>query len=975
MVENRNTKFYFMKKLPIFLFSLLLLVVLFSFCNNKNTKLKSTMNNDNYSADWKVVDSLEQKGLPKSALEKVEEIQGKAVKSNNQPQQAKCLIFRGKFMTQLEEDGFVKAINQFVLEEKQAAAPMKSLIQSMLAEQFSSYLQRNYYRFNNRTETPDFKTDDIRTWSVGQLSSESRKYFLRSVEDESTKNTIIQDWDAILRGGKNVDNLRPTLYDFLANRALDFLMNEQNYLTEPVYKFYIDQVEAFGEVKDFSSFNFQTKDSSSAKYQTVLLFQKMISHHLNDTMPDALIDVDLKRLRFVRQNGVMDGKDEMYLKELENLATKYDDYEASTEVQYWMASYYLNKGNQYQPNPDDTGKFDFKIAHEICEKAIQKSKDSYGGKQCQNLQIQIERKNLRVQMEQVNLPNEPMLASISYKNINKVYGKIIRLEEKDRRKMQGMQYENTLIPFLNEIKPIKTWTHDLPQVGDYRDHVVEIKVEAMPLGFYLVMIADNEEFTDDKNAVSFLSTHVSNISYWTRRNNLQQNEFFVVHRKTGEPMNQIKANYFVREYNSNSRAYDYLDRGEGYTDQDGYLKPKIGDRENFQIRWSKGDDALNLEESYSNYSYPSSRQSRRQISFFLDRAIYRPGQTIYFKGLYTEFDIENMPSILPNEKVEVIFYDVNSQEVEKKTFTTNEFGTINGSFQAPRTGLLGQMRIQVYSLGSKYFSVEEYKRPKFEVTFDPVKESFKIGEEVKISGRAQAFAGSNVDGAKVTYRVVRETIYPYWRWSWRYFPPSESMEITNGETTTDAEGKYNITFTAVPDRSADAENKPQFTYRVYADVVDITGETHSAQTNVSVGHIALSIDISIPTEIERGDLQSKEFKITSQNLNGEFENSQGEITVYQLKGTKWDIGIFKEKYFPKPDQFLMTIEEFRKDFPNDIYHEENVFEKMELGKEVVKTRYDASRNPTFVFGNPKLNLGGHVLILKTKDKYGEDIEL
>ena len=961
-----------MKKLPILILSLLLLAVLFSFCNNKNTKLKNPMENDNYSADWKVVDSLEAKGLPKSALEKVEEIYAKADKKNNQPQQAKCLIFKGKFLTQLEEDGFVKAMNQFAIDEKIANPPMKSLIQSMLAEQYSTYLQRNRYRFSSRTESPDFKTDDIRTWTIGQLSEESRKYFLKSVEDESSKNIKIQDWSAILRGGQNVDNLRPTLYDFLANRALDFLINEQNYLTEPVYKFYVDQRESFADAKEFSQFNFQTRDSSSAKYYTLLLFQKIITKHLADEVPDALIDADLKRLRFVRENGVMDGKDELYLKALENLATKYDDYEASTEVQYWLARYYMDKGNQYQPNPEDIGKFDLKKAHEICEKAIQKSKDSHGGKQCRNLQIQIERKNLRVQMEQVNLPNEPMLASISYKNIKKVYGKIIRLEEKDRRKMQELRNQDKLIPFLNEIPAIKTWTTDLPQVGDYRDHIVEVKVDAMPLGFYLVMIADNAQFTDQQNAVSYLSTHVSNLSFWTRRDKINQNEFFVVHRKSGEPINRVKANYFVRNYNSQSRKYEYLDRGEGFTNEDGYLKPNVGEREQYQIRWSKDDDVLNLEESYSNYTYRNNKSKRKQISWFLDRAIYRPGQTVYFKGLLTEFDLEDIPSILPNEKVEVIFYDVNSQEIEKKTLTTNDFGTINGSFQAPRTGLLGSMRIQVAGLGSKYFRVEEYKRPKFEVNFDPVTESFKIGDEVKISGHAKAFAGSNVDGAKVNYRVVRETVYPYWGWSWRYFPPSESMEITNGETITDAEGKYNITFTAIPDRSADAKNKPQFTYRVYADVVDITGETHSTSTNVSVGHIALSIGISIPKKLDRNDLQGNKFEISSKNLNGEFENSQGEITIHELQNEN---GILRKKYFQQPDQFLMRKNEFKKNFPLDIYSDEDKIENWTRGKEVMKTRFDASRNPSVSFGNPNWNIGSYVLTLNTQDKYGEKIEL
>ena len=132
-----------MKKLPILLLPFLLMVTLFSFCNNKNTILSITMENYNYSADWKMVDSLEAKGLPKSALEKVNIIYAKAIKKNNQPQQAKCLMFKGKFMTQLEEDGFVKVINQFSLDEKLAKPPMKSMIQSMLAEQYSIYLNRN----------------------------------------------------------------------------------------------------------------------------------------------------------------------------------------------------------------------------------------------------------------------------------------------------------------------------------------------------------------------------------------------------------------------------------------------------------------------------------------------------------------------------------------------------------------------------------------------------------------------------------------------------------------------------------------------------------------------------------------------------------------------------------------------------------------------------------------------------------------
>jgi len=266
-------------------------------------------------------------------------------------------MYKGKYMTQLEEDGFVKSLNWLVDEKDKASGEMKSLLLSMLGEQYSNYLQRNYYRINNRTETVDFKTDDIRTWTIGQLGDASRDYFLESVKDKSTKDSPIESWKTILTGAKNSDHLRPTLYDFLAHRALDFLMNERNYLTEPVYKFYIDQKEAFAEPLVFANYNFETKDSTSAKYQTILLFQDIIKHNLKREDKAPLLDADLKRLRFVKNNGVLENKDELFLKALEGLNKKYGSLPESTEVLYQIAQHYRSQGGRYTPNPENKGKW------------------------------------------------------------------------------------------------------------------------------------------------------------------------------------------------------------------------------------------------------------------------------------------------------------------------------------------------------------------------------------------------------------------------------------------------------------------------------------------------------------------------------------------------------------------------------------------------------------------------------------------
>src|SRR5690606_39966352 len=129
---------------------------------------------------------------------------------------------------------------------------------------------------------------------------------------------------------------------------------------------------------------------------------------------------------------------------------------------------------------------------------------------------------------------------------------------------------------------------------------------------------------------------------------------------------------------------------------------------------------------------------------------------------------------------------------------TNEYGTFSGSFTAPSGGLNGHMYIGD-GFGSHSIRVEEYKRPKFEVAFEPIKGTYKLGAEIQVKGTAKAYAGSNIDGAKVQYRISRATSYPGWAYyRWSYFPtPHGETEMKNGELTTDENGEFTINFKAI----------------------------------------------------------------------------------------------------------------------------------------------------------------------------------
>ena len=181
-----------------------------------------------------------------------------------------------------------------------------------------------------------------------------------------------------------------------------------------------------------------------------------------------------------------------------------------------------------------------------------------------------------------------------------------------------------------------------------------------------------------------------------------------------------------------------------------------------------------------------------------------------------------------------------------------------------------------------------------------------MNQEVKVKGTAKAFAGSNVDGAKVKYRVVREVRFPYWRyWGWNPWG-SGSQEIAHGETTTDAKGDFEIKFTAIPNRSIPKDKKPVFDYAIYADVTDITGETHSTKSSVSIGYISLNLDIDLPNEINR--LKAETVKIKTNNLNGQPLSAKGTVKIELLASPRRP---YINRYWAIPDTQTIAEDVFQ----------------------------------------------------------------
>ncbi|MDB5283408.1 MAG: hypothetical protein JWO06_2483, partial [Bacteroidota bacterium] len=525
--------------------------------------------------------------------------------------------------------------------------------------------------------------------------------------------------------------------------------------------------------------------------------------------------------------------------------------------------------------------------------------------------------------------------------------------------------------------PTREWRVALPSAGDHQQHSSEVSVPESKIGAFYLLASGSPKFDYRNEIVSFTRINVSNIGY-VERNFKGGKQYFIHDRTSGEPLKSAKVNVFARVYDQLKRKYVRRLRGTYNTDEDGLFLLKTGHRyEDHDVELDisyKGDQLATGEQEYS-YNYGDDEhlpKVQEHVFFFLDRGIYRPGQTIYFKGLLMQ-TINGQNVLMKSTKRKVQLYDVNSKLVTELQLTSNDYGTFNGSFTLPVSGINGTMYIQTPNVtGYKNFRVEEYKRPRFEAKFDPVKGSFRLGDKVTIKGKATTYSGVAVDGAMVQYRIRRSAVFPYANlFSWKISYPDEvDKEIASGKVTTTQNGEFTIDFTANSDPSVSDEKLPQYTYSISVDVTDQNGETQSTQSSVNVGVLALRTNMQLSENYSTTDSQN--VKLSTENLNGEFEAAKGSIRIYRLKDPAL---IKRERLWRAPDQFAISEADYKKKFPLDIYKDEDRYQDWSREQQALDISFDSEKDKTFKLqGLSSWKQGKYLAELETKDHFGKTVK-
>ncbi len=690
---------------------------------------------------------------------------------------------------------------------------------------------------------------------------------------------------------------------------------------------------------------------------------------------DALVDADIERLDYIHENAVFPNKDELYLEVLQHSSENLKQHEISALYTYEIARLYHTQGNGYDPKTKKENRWKQREALELCESIIARFPDSRGAEKCKALKSQILANSLQLTTEDYIPIDTHSRLLVNYKNIESLQVSALKISPKELKELNKIHPQTEQLAFLKQLSPVKKWEAELKNEKDYQQHGIEILLPPLENGQYLVLAIPLEKNgkNNKSNSFAYSPVQITNMALIAT----QTPEFYkyqVVNRHDGHPVSGANVQLtYLKNYNK-----PYLNKSLK-TDEAGMVTIPLS-----EDGWSDVNVMVSHENEVAHFGpyYISERHDTDDRSsvthtafLFTDRSIYRPSQSLFFKGIVIEDD-EGKSQVAAEENVLVTLFDANGQEVSDLDFETNDFGSFSGEFILPNNGVTGEYFLEVRGTEGEFrenhfFSVEEFKRPKFETSFAPITQTYQVNDSIRVKGSATAYAGSNITGAQVSYRVKRVIRFPGWYY-WRHPYFNEiPQEIVHGETVTDASGQYEIDFKALPDNSVSKENLPTFRYEVTADVTDINGETHTANSIVSVGYHALSASIDVPDRLNKNQ-KADTLTISTHNLNGQSVATTGTLTMYKLQAPDQ---VLRPRPWEAPDYTNWERANFKELFPHDAFADEYDPTTWEKRKVVWEMDFDTGKTTDIELPIGKNWASGkYLIVLETKDKFGQDVK-
>ena len=776
-----------------------------------------------YDNLWKELEVLERKDLPKSVISEAMKIYDKAKAEQNVPQMMKAYLTAMQYRSLLTPDSLKVDMNGLEQWASQTGSVEdKAILYSILGEM---------------TMPADVKK------GLGYLQA--------SLKDKDRLLLIpVEKLRPMVRVGEASKRyFRDNLYNLLARRAIQIM---QQYRWQAAAK--ANQTNSLPadmtDMDQFVTYQFVPVSDCDLTAAVMQTYQSLLKAYDTETEREGWLLTGIDALNYLYRNFSGNFSNDVCQQELRKWIHTYPAVKTVPEAYLALAQFLQYQNNQVE-------------RLRIVREGIAGYPRYEGINQLKNIEKEILNASLSLEIATA-YPGEQQSVKVNYKNLTGITLQLYKVN----LPVTSAVLQNRTTHFESKYARLQREEHfSLKPTTDYLNVDTTLTIQAPQAGIYfLKAVPDGKKGVSDGTLmnVTALKTIYRPLPDGTL-------ELVVVDAVSGQPVSEAEVTI-------------YTEKGGGYSPQQTYQVDKQGtlklDFLNSNKYWynahTAADNAMPILNLWKNDYYYKESKRKEVLQLFTDRSIYRPGQTVYVSGLAYEME-KDSTRVLADKKYTVSLYDANNNETGKVEVRTNGFGSFSGQFVLPSPCLTGYFSLRAADT-SVSFKVEEYKRPTFDVTFEPVKVEYQVGDSIEVVGMAKTFAGAPVQNARVHYNISRS-----YAWFWRFMGRGSAR--WEGEAMTDADGKFSVPVHFEID--SDRRESPlwYYTYNIQADVTDGAGETQQANLSLPLGSTSMVLNMdNLPDNLVKE--KKLEIKLTAMNLSGEPVDTPVTYQVVEMEEQK-----------------------------------------------------------------------------------------
>ena len=776
-----------------------------------------------YDNLWKELEVLERKDLPKSVISEAMKIYDKAKAEQNVPQMMKAYLTAMQYRSLLTPDSLKVDMNGLEQWASQTGSMEdKAILYSILGEM---------------TMPADVKK------GLGYLQA--------SLKDKDRLLLIpVEKLRPMVRVGEASKRyFRDNLYNLLARRAIQIM---QQYRWQAAAK--ANQTNSLPadmtDMDKFVTYQFVPVSDCDLTAAVMQAYQSLLKAYDTETEREGWLLTGIDALNYLYRNFSGNFSNDVCQQELRKWIHTYPAVKTVPEAYLALAQFLQYQNNQVE-------------RLRIVREGIAGYPRYEGINQLKNIEKEILNASLSLEIATA-YPGEQQSVKVNYKNLTGITLQLYKVN----LPVTSAVLQNRTTHFESKYARLQREEHfSLKPTTDYLNVDTTLTIQAPQAGIYfLKAVPDGKKGVSDGTLmnVTALKTIYRPLPDGTL-------ELVVVDAVSGQPVSEAEVTI-------------YTEKGGGYSPQQTYQADKQGtlklDFLNSNKYWynahTAADNAMPILNLWKNDYYYKESKRKEVLQLFTDRSIYRPGQTVYVSGLAYEME-KDSTRVLADKKYTVSLYDANNNETGKVEVRTNGFGSFSGQFVLPSPCLTGYFSLRAADT-SVSFKVEEYKRPTFDVTFEPVKVEYQVGDSIEVVGMAKTFAGAPVQNARVHYNISRS-----YAWVWRFMGRGSAR--WEGEAMTDADGKFSVPVHFEID--SDRRESPlwYYTYNIQADVTDGAGETQQANLSLPLGSTSMVLNMdNLPDNLVKE--KKLEIKLTAMNLSGEPVDTPVTYQVVEMEEQK-----------------------------------------------------------------------------------------